>query len=41
MGETHSHQIVLVSRPEGRVRLENFRLEKVVLPATPVGQLLL
>ena len=33
-------QVVLASRPEGRLRLENFRLEDAPMPALPAGGVL-
>lgn len=32
-----AHQIVLAARPRGQVKLENFRLEEVSVPALPAG----
>ncbi len=41
MSESMAKQIVLAARPKGRPTLENFRLEKVPMPAMPRGGLLL
>jgi NADPH-dependent curcumin reductase len=41
MSEATAKQIVLAARPTGRPTLENFRLEKVPMPALPRGGLLL
>jgi NADPH-dependent curcumin reductase CurA len=37
MSESMAKQIVLAARPKGRPTLENFRLEKVPMPAMPRG----
>ncbi|HEY1544092.1 MAG TPA: NADP-dependent oxidoreductase [Xanthobacteraceae bacterium] len=41
MSEPTVEQIVLTARPKGRPTLENFRLEKVPMPAMPRGGVLL
>jgi NADPH-dependent curcumin reductase CurA len=41
MSEAKADQIVLAARPTGRPTLDNFRLEKVPMPAMPRGGLLL
>ena len=41
MSQPQSEQIVLASRPHGPPTLENFRLEKVEMPALPTGGVLL
>src|SRR3974377_1832049 len=40
MSERQAEQIVLVSRPNGPPTPENFRLEKVAMPALPAGGVL-
>jgi NADPH-dependent curcumin reductase len=40
MSELQAEQIVLASRPKGSPTLENFRLEKIAMPATPAGGVL-
>jgi NADPH-dependent curcumin reductase len=41
MSEPHVEQIVLASRPKGSPTPDNFRLEKVAMPAKPAGGVLL
>lgn len=41
MKSERARQIVLASRPQGRARLEDFRLEDVAMPDKPAGGLLL
>lgn len=40
MSDNAVRQIVLASRPKGPPTPENFRLEEVSMPATPLGALL-
>src|SRR6516164_7164406 len=41
MSETNARQIVLATRPQGKPRLTDFRLEETAIPTPGPGQILL
>src|SRR6266481_4947642 len=41
MTEAKAHQIILAARPQGKLQLTDFRLEKTAVPTPSAGQVLL